>query len=122
LGDDDRTGLRVLYPDPSDTATIGSLSGHVLPANPLSLPASPPGVTGIFGVHVVAMDAASGAVIGGTLGGWSCVAPGPAQFDETYEISRLPVVHDYQVYAEPLDNTVYLSLVSPATLPRDSSC
>jgi hypothetical protein len=114
LGDDDRTGLRVLYPDPADTVNVGSLSGHILPANPLSLPASPPGVTGIFGAHVVAVDAASGAVIGATLGGWSCAAPGPAQFDGTYEISRLPVVHSYQVYAEPLDNTVYPSLVSPA--------
>jgi hypothetical protein len=115
LGDDDRTGLRVLYPDPSDTADIGSLNGHVLPANPLSPPASPPGVTGIFGAHVVAVDAASGAVIGATLGGWSCAAPGPAQFDGTYEISHLPVGRSYQIYAEPLDNTVYPSLVSPAT-------
>jgi hypothetical protein len=114
LGDDDRTGLRVLYPDPADTVNIGSLSGHILPANPLSLPASPPGVTGIFGAHVVAVDAASGAVIGATLGGWSCAAPGPAQFDGTYEIGHLPVGHSYQVYAEPLDNTVYPSLVSPA--------
>ena len=114
LGDDDRTGLRVLYPDPADTVNVGSLSGHVLPANPLSLPASPPGVTGIFGAHVVAVDAASGAVIGAALGGWSCVAPGPAQFDGTYEISHLPVGHSYQVYAEPLGNTVYPSLVSPA--------
>jgi hypothetical protein len=115
LGDDDRTGLRVLYPDPTDTVNIGSLSGHILPANPLSLPASPPGVTGIFGAHVVAVDAASGAVIGATLGGWSCAAPGPAQFDGSYEIGHLPVGHSYQVYAEPLDNTVYPSLVSPAT-------
>lgn len=115
LGDDDRTGLRVLYPDPADTVNVGSLSGHILPANPLSLPASPPGITGIFGAHVVAVDAASGAVIGATIGGWSCSAPGPAQFDGTYEIGRLPVGHSYQVYAEPLDNTVYPSLVSPAT-------
>jgi len=114
LGDDDRTGLRVLYPSPTDTVNVGSLSGHVLPANPLSLPASPPGVTGIFGAHVVAVDAASGAVIGATLGGWSCSAPGPAQFDGSYEIGHLPVGHSYQVYAEPLDNTVYPSLVSPA--------
>jgi hypothetical protein len=114
LGDDDRTGLRVLYPDPSDTVNIGSLSGRILPANPLSLPASPPGVTGIFGAHVVAVDNASGAVIGATLGGWSCAAPGPAQFDGTYVIARLPVGHSYQVYAEPLDNTVYPSLISPA--------
>ncbi len=115
LGDDDRTGLRVLYPDPSDTVNVGSLRGHILPANPLSLPASPPGVTGIFGAHVVAVDAASGAVIGATIGGWSCSAPGPAQFDGTYEIGHMPVGHSYQVYAEPLDNTVYPSLVSPAT-------
>jgi hypothetical protein len=115
LGDDDRTGLRVLYPDPSDTVNVGSLSGHIVPTNPLSLPASPPGVTGIFGAHVVALDAASGAVIGATIGGWSCSAAGPAQFDGTYEIGHLPVGHSYQVYAEPLDNTVYPSLVSPAT-------
>jgi hypothetical protein len=115
LGDADRTGLRVLYPNPADTVNIGSLSGQILPANPLSLPASPPGVTGIFGAHVVAVDAASGAVIGATLGGWSCAAPGPAQFDGSYEIGHLPVGHSYQVYAEPLDNTVYPSLVSPAT-------
>jgi|HubBroStandDraft_6_1064221.scaffolds.fasta_scaffold42748_3 hypothetical protein len=115
LGDDDRTGLRVLYPDPSDTVNVGSLSGHIVPANPLSLPASPPGVTGIFGAHVVALDAASGGVIGATIGGWSCAAPCPAQFDGAYEIGHLPVGHSYQVYAEPLDNTVYPSLVSPAT-------
>src|SRR5271154_5015089 len=114
LGDDDRTGLRVLYPSPTDTVNVGSLSGHILPANPLSLPASPPGVTGIFGAHVVAVDAASGAVIGATIGGWSCTSPGPAQFDGTYEVGHLPVGHSYQIYAEPLDNTVYPSLVSPA--------
>jgi Matrixin len=115
LGDDDRTGLRVLYPDPSDTLNVGSLTGRIVAANPLSLPLSPPGVTGIFGAHVVAVDAASGAVIGATLGGWSCAAPGPSQFDGTYAIGHLPVGHSYQVYAEPLDNTVYPSLVSPAT-------
>ncbi|MGH9744077.1 MAG: matrixin family metalloprotease, partial [Candidatus Acidiferrum sp.] len=115
LGDDDRTGLRVLYPDPSDTVNIGSFSGRIIPANPLSLPASPPGVTGIFGAHVVAVDAATGAVIGATLGGWSCTAPGPAQFDGSYVISHLPVGHSYEVYAEPLDNTVSPSLVTPAT-------
>jgi hypothetical protein len=104
-----------LYPDPADALNVGSLSGRILPANPLSLPASPPGVTGIFGAHVVVVDAASGAVIGATLGGWSCVAPGPARFDGTYAISHLPVGHSYQVYVEPMDDTVYPSLVSPAT-------
>jgi Matrixin len=114
LGDDDRTGLRVLYPDPTDTVNIGSISGQVLPANPLSLPLSPPGVTGIFGAHVAAVDTASGAVVAATLGGWSCVSPGPAKFDGTYVIGHLAVGHSYQVYAEPLDNTVYPSLISPA--------
>lgn len=115
LGEDDRTGLRVLYPDPNDTVDLGSISGHILPANPLSLPASPPGVTGVFGAHVIAVDAASGAVIGAALAGWSCAAPGPARFDGYYEIAHLPVGRSYQVYAEPLDDTVYPSLVSPAT-------
>jgi hypothetical protein len=123
LGDDDRTGLRVLYPNPSDTVNVGSISGRILPANPLSLPLAPPGVTGVFGAHVVAVDAASGAVIGATLGGWSCAAPGPAQFDGTYEINHLPVGHSYQVYAEPLDNTVFPSQVAPAiaSLCRNST-
>jgi hypothetical protein len=42
LADDDRTGLRILYPDPADAANIGAISGRILPANPLSLPLSPP--------------------------------------------------------------------------------
>src|SRR6266478_3416933 len=62
LADDDRTGLRVLYPDPADTVNIGVISGRILPANPLSLPLSPPGVTGIFGAHVLAAEKSSGAV------------------------------------------------------------
>src|SRR5271155_1946861 len=83
LSDDDRTGLRVLYPSPSDTLNVGSIRGQVLPANPLSLPASPPGVTGVFGAHVVAVDAESGAVVAATIGGWSCADPGPTQFDRS---------------------------------------
>lgn len=115
LGEDDRTGLRVLYADPADTVHAGSIQGRILPANPLSLPGAPPGVTGIFGAHVVAVDAASGAVIGGTLGGWSCAAPGPAQFDGSYEIDRLAVGQSYTVYAEPLNGVVDPSQVSNAT-------
>jgi hypothetical protein len=42
LGDDDRTGLRVLYPDPTDTLHQGTISGRIIPANPLALPAFPP--------------------------------------------------------------------------------
>jgi hypothetical protein len=106
LGDDDRTGLRVLYPDPADAVHKGSISGHIFPANPLALPASPPGVTGVFGAQVVAVDAASGAIVGATIGGWSCAAPGPAQFDGTYEIDGLAVGHSYTVYAEALNGAV----------------
>jgi hypothetical protein len=108
LSDDDRTGIRALYPDPNDTVNIGSLSGRVLPANPFALanlPATSPGafVTGIFGAHVVAVDAASGAVIAGAMSGWSCTsADAPPVFDGSYSVDRLPIGHSYQLYAEPL--------------------
>ena len=114
LGDDDRTGLRVLYPDPLDTVHVGAIGGRVLPANPLSLPASPLGVTGIFGAHVVAVDSATGSVIAGTLGGCSCTGAGPTQFDGSYEIERLAVGHSYIVYAEPLDGVVVPAQIAPA--------
>jgi Matrixin len=119
LSDDDRTGLRVLYPDPTDTVHAGSISGRILPANPLSLPAAPLGVNGVFGTHVVAVDGNSGAVIAGTLGGWICRAPGPAQFDGKYEIDRLAVGGNYLVYAEPLNGVVDPGQVSNAI---DSLC
>jgi hypothetical protein len=123
LGDDDRTGLRILYPDPADVINIGVIAGRILPANPLSLPLSPPGVTGIFGAHVVAVDQSSGAVIAGTMAGWSCVVPGPAQFDGTYQLDHLPVGHTYTVYAEPLDGVVSPGQITPAlaTLCRNST-
>jgi hypothetical protein len=123
LSDDDRTGLRVLYHNPADTQFVGSIQGRILPANPLSLPASPPGVTGVFGSHVVAVDAANGSVIAGTLGGWSCQAPGPVQFDGTYEIGAVAVNHSYKIYAEPLNGAVGPSEVSNAlvTLCRNST-
>jgi Matrixin len=114
LADDDRTGLRILYHNPADTQFLGSIQGRILPANPLSLPASPPGVTGIFGAHVVAVDAASGAVVAGTLGGWSCQAPGPVQFDGSYSINALALNHNYKIYAEPLNGVVGPSEVSNA--------
>ena len=106
LGDDDRTGLRVLYPDPADAVHRGSISGKIFPANPLALPASPPGVTGAFGAQVAAVDMTSGAAVGATIGGWSCTAPGPAQFDGTYQIEGLAVGHSYTVYAEVLNGAV----------------
>jgi hypothetical protein len=109
LADDDRTGLRVLYPDPADTTFIGSIRGRVLPANPIALatlPAPSPGrtVTGIFGAQVVAMDADTGLVVAGTLGGWSCDPMDlPTRFDGTYALERLPVGRNYILFAEPLD-------------------
>ncbi len=117
LGDDDRTGLRVLYPDPADTAHVGSIIGRIVPANPLALPASPPGVTGVFGAQVVAVDATSGAVVGATIGGWSCTAPGPAQFDGTYEINGLTVGRSYTAYAEALNGAVDPSQFDNAIVP-----
>ena len=114
LADDDRTGLRVLYLDPTDTLHIGSIQGRILPANQLSLPASPPGVSGLFATHVVAVDAATGNVIAGTLGGWSCASPGPAQFDGSYLIQALPVGRSYQIYAEALNGAVDPSQVNNA--------
>jgi len=117
LGEDDRTGLRVLYPSASDSAHAGSISGRIVPANPLSLPGAPPCVTGNFASHVVAIDAASGQVIAGTVGGWSCTDPGPTQFDGHYVIDRLPVGRSYTVYAEPLDGVVSPGQISSALRP-----
>jgi hypothetical protein len=123
LGDDDRTGLRAVYPSSADAVHLGSINGRVLPANPLSLPASPPGVTGIFGAHVVAVDTASGEVIAGTIGGWSCTEPGPAQFDGRFLIERLAVGHNYTIYAEPLNGVVAPGQITPAivSLCRNST-
>ena len=114
LADDDRAGLRALYPDASDTTHIGTISGRVLPANPLILPA---GTSGVFGAQVVAVDAASGAVEAAELGGWSCVDPGPAQFDGSYTIEKLAVgaPENYVIYAEPLDGPLEPSDVPGAT-------
>ncbi len=114
LGDDDRAGLRILYPDPTDAVNVGVITGRILPANPLSLPLSPPGVTGIFGAHVVAVDQSSGAVVAATIAGWSCAAPGPAQFDGTYKLDHLPLNRAYTVYAEPLNGVVSPAQITPA--------
>jgi hypothetical protein len=102
LADDDRTGLRALYPDPADTTHIGVITGRILPANPLSL-AAQPGTTGIFAGQVVAIDNATGEVIATAQTGWSCSDPGPPVFDGSYGIERLPVgpTQSYQIYVEP---------------------
>ncbi len=115
LADDDRTAVRVVYPDPADTVNVGSISGRILPANLLSLPAHPGGVTGIFGGHVVAVDNSTGAVVAATLGGWSCSDAGPAQFDGSYILERLPVNRSYKVYVEPLDGPVTAGDISETT-------
>lgn len=125
LSDDDRTGLRVLYPDPGDATHEGTIRGHVLPANPLVLPVSPAGVTGIFPAQVVAVDNATGAVAAATIAGWACSDPGPAQFDGSYSLGRLPVgpSQTYRIYAEPLDGPVTLGDVvnSSTELCRNSA-
>jgi len=115
LADDDRTGVRALYPDPNDTTNVGAIRGQVLLANPFALATLPApsvgaSVTGIFGAHVVAVDADTGAVLAGTLGGWSCNATNSSlQFDGSFDIERLPVGHNYMIYAEPL-----VGLAAPA--------
>ena len=78
-------------------------------ANPLSLPAAPPGVSGIFGAQFVAIDAETGALTGASIGGWSCANTGPVQFDGSYE-------HSYLVYAEPLNGAGARVQISPAIL------
>lgn len=117
LSDDDRTAVRALYPDPSDSTHVGSISGHVLPANPLALAGQPSGTTGIFAAHVVALNAATGAVEAGAVAGWSCSDPGPPVFDGSYNLLRLAVAANlaYQIYAEPLDGPVSPSDVFEST-------
>ena len=112
LADDDRAAVRELYPDPSDTVYVGSIAGRILPANALDL--SGTGATGIFAAHVVAINAATGAVAAAAISGWSCSDPGPPVFDGSYRIAHLPVTpvgtagatQTYQLYAEPLDGPV----------------
>lgn len=109
LADDDRTGMRVLYPNPAEAVYLGTIQGRIIPANPFALaifPQTAPGqsVTGIFGTQVVALDAGTGATIAATLGGWSCNAANPVvAFDGSYRIDRLPLGRSYIIYAEPLD-------------------
>ncbi|MGH9701878.1 MAG: matrixin family metalloprotease, partial [Candidatus Acidiferrales bacterium] len=112
LANDDRIGLRELYPDATDTLNSGVITGRILPANLFALAAFPPPsagqfVTGIFGAHVVAFDADAGEVIAGTFGGWSCdPANPPVLFDGSYRIGHLPLGHNYKIYAEPFDGAV----------------
>lgn len=102
LADDDRTGLRVLYPDLTDAVHTGVISGRIVPVNPLSLE-SQSGVTGIFAAQVVAVDNATGAVVASVQAGWSCGGAGPPVFDGSYSLQRLLVgpSQSYQIYVEP---------------------
>jgi hypothetical protein len=110
LAEDDRTGLRVLYPNPSDSVHTGTIKGRVLPANPLALPLSPGGVIGTFPAQVVAVDNATGNVAAAVLAGWSCSGSGPTQFDGSFSLQELSVgnLQNYQIYAEPLDGPIIL--------------
>lgn len=109
LADDDRTGVRALYPDPNDSVNVASISGRLIPANPFALATIPQTsagkfVTGIVGGQVVVVDADTGSVMAGTLSGWTCDPSNPPlQFDGSFNIERLPVGHTYMLYAEPLD-------------------
>lgn len=88
--------------------SVRLVSGRVVPANPFALatlaaPAPGTFVTGIFGGHVVAVDSNTGAVIAGTLEGWTCdQSTSSLQFDGSFDIERLPVGHNSLIYAEPL--------------------
>lgn len=119
LADDDRTGLRVLYPDPADLVNVGTIRGRVLPANPLALASRPPAPneTGIFGAHVVALDADTGQTVAGTFGGWSCDAGSlPVRFDGSYVLERLPVGRSYRLVVEPLDSPTGFDSISIAVM------
>lgn len=121
LADDDRAGMRSLYPDPADTVNIGYISGRVVPANPFALadfPATSPGqyVSGMFGTQVVAVNAATGSVFAAALGGWTCdPATSIVQFDGSYVLGPLPVGQSYEVYAEPFVGLVQASDIAGAT-------
>lgn len=121
LADDDRAGLRSLYPDAADTVDVGFISGRVLPANPFALadfPATSPGeyVTGMFGAQVVAVNASTGSVFAATLGGWSCdPSTSIVQFDGSYTLGPLPVGQSYVIYAEPFVGLVQASDIANAT-------
>lgn len=133
LREDDRTGLRVLYPDPNDSTYIGAITGRVVPANPISLdgipqPAAGEYVTGIYGANVVAVDAQTGEIVASAIAGWSCPSPSATPvFDGTYTIAGLPLGRSYNLYIEPLDGTITPSdlggnSLNPCTTTDSTPC
>jgi hypothetical protein len=123
LSDDDRTAIRTLYPGVPGGVYSGSISGRILPANPLALSGEPAGTTGIFPAHVVAVNAATGAVVAGAVSGWSCSYPGPPVFDGTYNVESLPVGANqaYWLYAQPFDGPVETGdILEQTTLCRNT--
>jgi Matrixin len=122
LSDDDRTGIRALYPDPNDAVNIGAIRGQILPANPFALaalaaPSTGSSVTGMVGAQVVALEADTGAIVAGTFSAGSCnTSSPPTQFDGSYDLERLPVGRNYNLYVEPL---VGIALPADFVIPAD---
>jgi len=122
LSDDDRTGIRALYPDPNDAVNIGAIRGQILPANPFALaalaaPSTGASVTGMVGAQVVALDSDTGAIVAGVFSAGSCNASRPpTQFDGSYDLERLPVGRNYNLYVEPL---VGIALPADFVAPAD---
>src|ERR1700693_2494271 len=108
------------YPDPNDTANIGAIRGQILPANPFALAAltaTSTGLSGWVGTQVVALDADTGAIVAAAFSSGSCNAASPPnQFDGTYDLERLPVGRNYNLYAGSL---AAIALPSDFDVPAD---
>ena len=102
------------------TASVLAFTRTIVPANPFAPatfpPASPGGfVTGIFGTQVVAVDSATGAVVAGVMGGWSCDRSNSiVNFDGSFDLERRPVGRTYLLYVEPFDCLAQPSVLQPA--------
>ena len=120
---DDRTGLRLLYPDASDLTHAGSIAGRVLPANPIF-------ASGHSAERQWNLRRAGGR---GGLRKWrshrrndrrlELLRRRPTNFDGGYQIQKLPIGRSYTVYAEPLDGAVSPSQIANAmqTLCRNAT-
>jgi hypothetical protein len=71
----------------------------------------------MVGAQVVALDADTGAIIAGAFSAGSCNASSPPmQFDGSYDLERLPVGRNYNLYVEPL---VGIALPPDFVVPAD---